>query len=457
MNIIELLKQSEGKTIEFKRDLSSPINIIRTVIAFANTAGGTLVIGVEDKSHYVLGLSEPHVREEQLANLISDNIKPNLVPDIDIIPWKETYLLVIRVFPGSARPYFHKKQGMEDGTYVRVGSTNRRAGDEIIRELQRIVRNESFDEQPMPELNSEALDFKAASEQLKHVRSLSEKDLETLEIITHEQGKKVPSVGGIILFGKERDKYFPDAWIQAGRFQGIDKTLITDNAEFKDYPIDAIPRILGFVEKHAMQSIHIDGTRHHRVWNIPLKAVREAVINAVVHADYSQRGSPIRVAIFDDRIEVDNPGLLRFGLTITDIKQGISKLRNPIIGRIFHAVGLIERWGSGIPRIISTCLEGGFPEPDFEEIATHFRVTIYTAQKKDNYVVDAMNRAIIDLLNQYSDGMTTSGIANTIKLSTRATRTRLLHLIELGLVAELASSEQDPTRLYFIRAEHQDK
>lgn len=452
MNIIEILKQSEGKTIEFKRDLSSPINIIRTVIAFANTAGGTLVIGVEDKSHYVVGLSEPHVHEEQLANLISDNIQPNLVPDIDIIPWRETYLLVIRVFPGSARPYYYKKQGMENGAYVRVGSTNRHADNEIIKELQRIVRNESFDEQPMSELSSEVIDFKAASEQLNHIRKLSRKDLETLEIITYDQGKKIPTVGGVILFGKEREKYFPDAWIQAGRFQGADKSLIVDNAEFKDYPIDAIPRLLGFIEKHAMQSIHIDGARHHRVWNIPLKAVREAVINAVVHADYSQSGAPIRVAIYDNRIEVDNPGLLRFGLTITDIKQGISKLRNPVIGRIFHTAGLIERWGSGIQRIISTCLEGGFPEPKFEELATHFRVTIFTTQEKDKHVVDSVNQSILELLKQNGDGLTTARIASTIKLSTRAIRTRLLHLIELGLVAELASSEKDPTRLYFIKS-----
>ena len=225
-----------------------------------------------------------------------------------------------------------------------------------------------------------------------------------------------------------------------------------DSAEFKDYPIDAIPRALGFIEKHAMQSINIDGARHHRGWNIPLKAVREAVINAVVHADYSQSGTPMRIAIFDNRIEIDNPGLLRFGLTITDIKQGISKLRNPVIGRIFHAAGLIERWGSGIQRIISTCLEGGFPEPKFEEIATHFRVTIFTTQQKDKYAVDSVNQSIINLLKQYRGGLTTSGIASVIKLSTRATRTRLLYLIELGLIAELASSEKDPTRLYFIKS-----
>lgn len=97
----------------------------------------------------------------------------------------------------------------------------------------------------------------------------------------------------MLLFGKEREKKFPDAWIQAGRFQGSDKSYILDNAAFHGYPIKAIEEVLGFIEKHAMQSLKIDGIRHQKVWNIPLKAVREAIINAVVHADYSQHGSPI--------------------------------------------------------------------------------------------------------------------------------------------------------------------
>lgn len=155
-------------------------------------------------------------------------------------------------------------------------------------------------------------------------------------------------------------------------------------------------------------------------------------------------GTPIRLAIFDDRIEIENPGLLRFGLTIPDIKQGISKLRNRIIGRIFHTIGLIERWGSGIQRIISSCQAGGFPEPKFEEIATHFRVTIFTSRNKRASLVDLTNQNIIELLKQHPNGLTTSKIATLIKLSVRATRTRLLKLIELGLVTEIASSPQDP-------------
>jgi ATP-dependent DNA helicase RecG len=456
MNILELLKQTEGKTLEFKRDLSSPSKIIRTVIAFANTAGGTLVIGVEDLTHYIIGVENPHHQEEKLANLINDTIVPHLIPEIDIIPWRDAYLLIVRVFPSSTRPHYYKKQGSEAGVYIRVGSTNRRADHEMIKELQRIVRNETFDEQPLSYLNSEAIDFRVASEQFSHVRQLAEIDLESLEIIVRYQGKKVPTVAGFLLFGKDRGKHFPDAWIQAGRFQGSDKTHIIDNAAFHGYLIEAIEQALGFIEKHAMQGLRIEGLRHQKSWNIPIKAIREAIINAVVHADYSQHGTPIRIAIFDDRIEIDNPGLLRFGLTISDIKQGISKLRNRIIGHIFHTIGLIERWGSGIQRIISTCDEGGFPEPKFEELATHFRVTIFTTRSHHKQNIDDSNRAIMDILKHHPEGLVTNKIAEQIGLSTRAIRTRLLKLIELGLVVEVASSAQDPGRLYFINSDNVD-
>ena len=118
------------------------------------------------------------------------------------------------------------------------------------------------------------------------------------------------------------------------------------------------------------------------LWTLPPIALREAVINAIVHADYAQRGAPIRVAPFDDRLEIENPGLLPFGLTIEDIQQGISKLRNRVIGRVFQELGLIEQWGSGIQRMTAACRESGIDSPRFEEIGTHFRVTLSTRRKR---------------------------------------------------------------------------
>lgn len=244
MDLLEALKRPEGKTLEFKRDLSSPDRALRTIVAFANTAGGTLLVGVEDASRHVRGVSEPLALEERMASLISDAIEPRLVPDLEILPWRRTHVLAVQVHPSSSRPHHFRREGPEAGVYVRVGSTNRRADRELIEELRRFARGTSFDEQAMPDLDSEALDFRAASESFASVRRLKRADLDSLRLLTNHQGRSVPTVAGVLLFGKERVRHFPDAWIQAGRFRGTDKARIVDNLEIRTLPVPTDRAIL---------------------------------------------------------------------------------------------------------------------------------------------------------------------------------------------------------------------
>ena len=452
MDIHNLLKSPEGKTLEFKRDLSSPKSVLRTIIAFANTAGGTIVIGVEDEAKNIFGIEDPYLLEEKISNLISDNILPQILPDIEIIPWRNIYLLTIQIFPSSARPHYFKQDGLEKGVYIRVGSTNRLADNLMQAELRRIKIEDSFDKQPLPMLSSEDIDFRAASELFLPLKKLTTLDLESLDFITTYQNKKVPTTGGIILFGKDRLKYFPDSWVQAGRFSGITKTKIFDSQNIVDYPTSAIEQAMLFIKKHSMHSleVHSDLTiKNKSTWNLPLTAIREALINAIVHADYSQQGAPIRLSIFDDRIEIENPGLLLFGLTIDDLKRGVSKLRNRVIGQVFYRLGLIERWGSGINRILDSCKEAGFPEPLFEEIGTHFRVTLFTQIVAPLHLSDS-DQLIIQAL-QKTNGLSTKEISDIIGKSTRTTRTRLLTLIQRELIVDIGIGVTDPHRKYFIK------
>lgn len=279
-------------------------------------------------------------------------------------------------------------------------------------------------------------------------RKLSRRDLETLRILTEHQGRKVPTVGGMILFGKDRERHFPDAWIQVGRFAGTDKSQIVDRAEIRSLPVQAVEEAITFVQKHALHGAEIGWVRRTERWSVPPVAVREAVINAVAHADYAQRGAPIRLSIFDDRLEVESPGLLPFGLTIEDLPYGVSKLRNRVIGRVFHALGLIEQWGSGIQRMSAACREAGLDAPLFEEIATRFRVTI-TTERMGTPVLDETDEAILQSLGGDA-GRSTSEIADVIQLSPRATRTRLVRLVGRGLVREIGTGPQDPRRRYFL-------
>jgi len=447
MNLLDLLKRREGKTLEFKRDLSSPPGVMKVIVAFANTAGGTLLIGVEDKTRNVRGVAGPLEMEERLANLISESIAPRIVPEIELLPYRRTHVLAVQVHPSSSRPHYLQREGPEKGTYVRVGSTNRQADAELIAEMRRFARGEAFDELPVPELDSEAIDFRAASESFRSVRKLRRSDLETLRLLTSHQGRRVPTVGGVLLFGRARERVFPDAWIQAGRFDGTDRRKIEDRVEIHSLPIKAIEETVAFVEKHSLHGAEIGRVRRRDTWNLPPIAVREAIVNAVAHADYSQRGAPIRIAIFDDRLEIENPGLLPFGLTVEDLLRGISKLRNRVVGRVFHALGLVEHWGSGIQRMIAACKDGGLPDPLFEEIGTRFRVTISTMGVRPA-VLDDTEQGILAVLED-GEGHLTSEIAKSIGLTSRATRTRLAKLVERGLVREIGTGPQDPRRRYF--------
>jgi predicted HTH transcriptional regulator len=448
MDLVDLLKRPEGKTLEFKRDASAPDGALRTIVAFANTAGGTLLIGVEDRTARVRGIVDPLDLEERLASLISDSIEPRLVPDIDILAWRRTHVLAVHVYPSATRPHHLTRDGAQKGTYIRVGSTNRRADPEMIQELRRTGRGESFDEQPMPGLDSEALDFRVASELFAPSRRLDRRHLQTLRLTVTHQGRVVPTVGGVLLFGQDRQRHFPDAWIQAGRFEGTDKSRILDRSEIRSLPIRAIDEAIAFIEKHSVRGAEIGRMRRVERWNLPPAAVREAVINAVAHADYAQRGAPIRIGIFDDRLEIENPGLLPFGLTLDDLTHGISKLRNRVIGRVFHELGLIEQWGSGIQRMTAACREAGLADPRFEEIATRFRVSIFTAPVGEPSV-DPTDQAILDALSDGS-GRSTSEIAILIDRTPRATRTRLARLVGSGLLREIGTGPQDPKRRYVL-------
>lgn len=448
MNLEEVLKRPEGKTLEFKRAIESSEPLLRSVVAFANTAGGTLLVGVEDKTRHVTGVADALALEERLANLVSDHIRPQLVPEIEILPWRRTQVVALQVYPSSSRPHYLKSAGPDQGVFVRVGSTNRRADRTMVEELRRLVRIETFDEQPMTELNSEALDFRAASELFAPGRRITQRDLKTLRLVAEHQGHLRPTVGGILLFGLDREQWFPDAWIQAGRFQGKDRSHILDTVDIRSYPAKAVEEALSFVLKHETRGLIIEGARHVEQWSVPPSAVREAVINAVVHADYAQRGAPVRLSVFEDRLEVENPGLLPFGLTIEDLRQGISKLRNRVIGRVFRELGLIEQWGSGIGRMIAACRDAGLPEPQLEEIGWHFRVT-FSKQRGGQKNADLLEMAILDVLRD-GHGHATSEIAHLIGKSPRTARTRLAGLVERGLVIEIGSAPRDPRRKYHL-------
>jgi len=449
VELVDFLKKQEGKTIEFKENCSSLAKIVQTVVAFANTAGGTLIIGIRDKTREVIGLPDPLKEEERLSNAFADGIHPLLIPDIRIGSFRDRNLITIAV-PHAVGPYYVRSEGPEKGVYVRLGSTNRRAGFEMIEAIRRLSRNISFDEQPCTEINPEDIDFRAASEFFETVsRNLTPAIRKTLGLVVNCGGKDVPTLGAVLLFGKKRQRLFPDAVIRCARFKGRDTTRFLDHMEIDEYLPKAVEAVIAFIERHTLQAAEIDRIRRRELPEYPVQAVREAVINAIVHTDYAVTGMNIKVAIFDDRIEIVNPGALPFGLTLEAALSGVSKLRNRVVGRVFRELKLIEQWGTGLNRMITACREYGQQQPQFDESGASFRVTLFSQPVKKRTVPDWHAR----LLRHFSEHneITTKEAAHIWKTSDRTARTRLGNLLKQGHLVEVGTGPNDPKKVYVLK------
>ncbi len=270
MKFDHLLQSQEGKRLEFKRDISSPVNIMKTLVVFANTAGGIMLIGVENDRIIICIPGNPLDEEERISNMLADSIAPRLPPNIELVPSKNLTLLAVEVFPSQLRPHYLKQIGKQQGVFVRFGSTNRQADLQLDEELKRTVSGKGFDEQPLLEAAPDEIDFQTVAESFNTTRALTENDLEKLRLLTRVQGQLVPTVGGMLLFGKRRDFFFPDAWIQCVRFFGTEKIDIFDHIGIHAPLPKAVDDIMLFLKKHAMRGADLSEIRRKDIWSIPL-------------------------------------------------------------------------------------------------------------------------------------------------------------------------------------------
>ncbi len=378
MEIGKLITQPESKVLEFKSDLSSLDPILKTIVAFANTAGGILLIGLSPQGE-ILGVENVFKAEEKLANSVADSIHPAMLPEIEISTLNGKNILVVKVSYWKG-PFYLKKLGTPNGVYIRLGSTSRPAGPELLAEMQRTLLQPSFDEQPLPELFSDSLELQKAQEAFQRVgKDLDEHKLRSLGVLVQSGNRLAPSIGGLILFGKQeiRQRFLPDARVSCARFRGNDKTEIIDRYEVEGTILDAVNAVPKFILRNTRLAAKIQDIQRENIPEYPMTAIREVLINALAHCNYSITGSRIQIAIFNDRLEIQNPGMLPFGFTLEDLKEGVSRVRNRVIARVFNELDLMEEWGSGYKRITEVCVAGGYPEVSWQELGTSFRVTFY--------------------------------------------------------------------------------
>jgi predicted HTH transcriptional regulator len=441
--IESLLAENEGRTIEFKETTRSLGGILKTVVAFANTAGGTIIIGVKDKTKELIGLPQILSEEERLANTITDNILPLLTPDIEIQSIRGKELLIIHV-PHSVGPYYLKSEGSEHGVYVRFGSTNRSVDAEMLDSLRLLAKKVSYDELPHPKGNLDAEIMRDIFEWVG--KRPTAQALENLGIETSRSGKKYPSNGGVLLFDPNRVQLFPDSLIRCARFAGSTRDKILDHSDI-DSPLPlAADRIISFIERNISKEGRIGRLQREDVLQYPPIAIREAVMNALLHADYAMIGCHIQIAIFNDRIEFTNPGGLPFGQTIEKALAGSSRIRNRVIARVFRELHLIEQWGSGLRRILEACQGRGLKPPLIEELNNQFRLTIYSQQIVEA-VIQPWGKKLLNYLKE-KGAINAKSSMRLWKVSARTARIRLKQLQEEGMIVRLGTSENDPGASY---------
>ncbi len=401
--LVHLLNQPEGRTLEFKRDLSSLRPILKTLVAFANTSGGTLVIGREDDGR-LCGIADAQANEERLASAIADSIEPALLPDVDLVNAFGVDLLVVRVayWPG---PFYLKKLGPEEGVLVRLGSTNRRADAKTLAELRAASSRLVFDQLPCIGTHLDDLDLEAARKAFAAIgRELDDAKLQSLGLVSLYGAELVPSNGGMILFGRPiaRNRFFSDAQVRCARFLGPDKVEFLDRLDVEGTVLDALRAVPGFIRRNTRMAGRITGDSmvRHDTPEYPAVAVREALTNAVAHTDYALHGMDIQVAIYSDRLEIQNPGSLPFPLTVADLKAGVSRIRNPVIAHVLRELDLMEKWGSGYKRITDACDEGGYHYPEWVELGSAVRVVF----RPHPGVVDSEIREAVRDFGEYGGG-----------------------------------------------------
>ena len=285
-------------------------------------------------------------------------------------------VIVAEIAPGLQRPYHIKSLGQEQGTFVRVAGTTRQADQPTIRELTIEGSSRSFDQVQCLGLSITEEDIEALcaslaktakdnAEDPAKVKTVTEKQLLQWGVLAEQDGRLVPTNAYAILTGNEAVR----SVVQCGVFKGTTKAVFVDRRESAGTP-----------QEYVLRNIHMGarfkGVYRQDVYEIPPDAIRELIVNAIVHRSYIDHSS-IQIAIYDDRLEITSPGRLPMGQTIERMKQGYSKIRNEALASAFEYMGYIEHWGSGILRVMQEVRDAGLPEPEFLGGDTDLRINIY--------------------------------------------------------------------------------
>lgn len=384
----ETIEKGESERVELEESFDK--DALETASAFANARGGTIFIGVNDKRE-IRGISVGKESLKNWINEISQATEPIVIPEIEKHELYGKTIVSIKIAESPLKPVSYK--GL---CYLRAGNGNKKLTPKEIADMHLRTTGSSWDSYPAREAKIENIDMEKVKNYIRLAneagrRKIAEKPLQVLEKLDLIKEGKI-TWAAILLFGKEPQRFVLQAKIHCGRFKASKMNILDDKMIEGDL-IAQIEGAMDFVKKHTSVRFEITGRpRREEIWEYPLQAMREGIINAIVHREYTAP-SEIQIEVYDDRIEIWNPGGLPPALRIDDLYKENHKSipRNKVIAQIFYDAELIEKYGSGTTRMLEICRKSGIVL-EFREssggLSAIFRKDIYTEEYLKDLVLN---------------------------------------------------------------------
>ena len=359
----------ENQNIEFKQEYVPDIR--KEVMGFANAEGGTVYVGIR-KDGKVLGVEDPDGVMLQIVNSLKDALAPDIMPFVRVnsVEIEGKQVVEINVTTGTNRPYYLREKGLKpSGVYVRKGSSTQPMTEEGIREM--ILQNSGRSFELCRSMNQELTFHTLQAEMQKRLIELGTSQMRTLKLIG-EDGLYT-NLALLLSDQCETTK-------KVALFQGTDKVVFRDRKEFTGSILKQLEEVYQFINLLNKTKATFSGLDRTDMRDYPEEAVRESLLNSIVHRDYSFSGSNL-VNIYENRMEFVSLGGLVSGLELKSIFLGVSQSRNPNLAAVFYRMRLIESYGTGIGKIERAYKTYQF-QPEFETAKGVFRVTLPNRNEK---------------------------------------------------------------------------
>jgi len=410
--------QTELDTVEVKAaHRGTPKRLFEPLSAFANSPrGGIIVFGLDEQRGFqTVGIEDAAKLQADIASLCSSEMEPALRPDfiVDTLDGKTVVAVELDGIPAFRKPCYYKPAGINGGSYIRVGNTNRRMSEYEVFSCISNRLQPTFDRKPVLDATIENLDIDALNDWIgrlkkarpnaKYLNQPFEEVLIHRNVIEAVEGVLRPTLAGLLVFGIYPESFQPQLVITFLQFYGTTGTEKTprgerflDNQRFEGPIPEMVESAVNYVMASMRKSSLIEGVFRRDIPEYPEEAVREAVINAVAHRDYSSytHGSYIQIRLFANRMEVQSPGGL-YGMVTEDNIEYEQSTRNMTLMRLLEDLHVVENRHSGINQMLSAMRQAKLGPPTFKDRQSSFLVTFR------NYTL--LSPKAIEWLNQYAD------------------------------------------------------